>query len=407
MTLVFIPFFVDAWSSLFSIGYVFQVWQREKWHPLAFFGYLAAFHLSSFLGSSVIWRLRRLPRVGSTGWQIVCYTAFPFGAVLAAMANHSSSWAIYMLLAGLFRPETPATLNLFAQLDVSDPIFRQLVQWREFGSLLGVLAASCSLTFMFEYGQDALAIFSICQTCCCVFPILSLLKCQTPRALQESERKWVHVSQLDSLPREDRPVDRVIDSTMWWSAVTSAVNYGLLGYLLTVLMLQTSQSRIAVPVVVLAVSLLNWAGSLAGVREANIQERSPLGESFVGFVVLSLSAIIASLGLSMLYQGPSYYMAIPHAFVSAIFCVLHASPLVLLHQTVHRAKEEQTVYADRYLGCVYLGRLLGISVAWLQYVYLDASPYLLSAIAIWVARNQLIKALNEWKATRFINHKDQ
>lgn len=163
MTLVFLPFFVDAWSSLFSIGYVYQVWQREKWHPLAFFGYLLAFHLSSFLGSSVIWRLRRLPRVGATGWQIVCYTVFPFGAVLAAMANHSSSWAIYMLVAGLFRPETPATLSVFSQLDVSDPLFRQLVQWREFGSLLGVLAASCSLTFMFEYGQDALAIFSICQ----------------------------------------------------------------------------------------------------------------------------------------------------------------------------------------------------------------------------------------------------
>jgi hypothetical protein len=401
MTLVFIPFFVDAWSSLFSIGYVFQVWQREKWHPLAFFGYLLAFHLSSFLGSSVLWRLRRLPRVGPTGWQIVCYTVFPFGAVLAAMANHSSSWATYMLLAGLFRPETPATLSLFAQLDVSDPIFRQLVQWREFGSLLGVLAASCSLTFMFEYGQDALAIFSICQTCCCVFPILALLKCQSPKALQEAEQRWTHVSQLDSLSREDRPVDRMVDATMWWSAVTSAVNYGLLGYLLTVLMLQTSQSRIAVPVVVLAVSLLNWAGSLAGVRETTIKERSPMWESFVAFVVLSLSAIIASLGLSMLYQGPSYYMAIPHAFVSAAFCVLHSSPLVLLHQTVHQAKEEQTVYADRYLGCVYLGRLLGISVAWLQYVYLDASPYLLSAIAIWVARNHLIEALVEWKATWF------
>lgn len=101
--------------------------------------------------------------MSSTGWQIVCYTVFPFGAVLAAMANHSSSWAIYMLVAGLFRPETPATLSVFAQLDVSDAVFRQLVQWREFGSLLGVLAASCSLTFMFEYGQDALAIFSICQ----------------------------------------------------------------------------------------------------------------------------------------------------------------------------------------------------------------------------------------------------
>lgn len=64
-------------------------------------------------------------------------------------------------------------------------------------------------------------------------------------------------------------------------------------------------------------------------------------------------------------------------------------------------QEEQTVYADRYLGCVYLGRLLGISVTWLQYVYLDASPYLLAAIAIWVSRGQLIKALNEWKATWF------
>lgn len=205
--------------------------------------------------------------------------------------------------------------------------------------------------------------------------------------------------------------------------MTSAVNYGLLGYLLTVLMLQTSQSRIAVPVVVLAVSLFNWAGSLAGVRESTIQERSPMFEPFFMFVAVSLAAIIAGIGLSMLYQGPSYYMAIPHAFVSAVFCVLHSSPLVLLHQTVHKAKvsqdvqpswrtlhaeldnwgsqEEQTIYADRYLGCVYLGRLLGISVAWLQYVYLDASPYLLSAIAIWVFRGQLIKALNEWKATWF------
>lgn len=70
-------------------------------------------------------------------------------------------------------------------------------------------------------------------------------------------------------------------------------------------------------------------------------------------------------------------------------------------------QEEQTVYADRYLGCVYLGRLLGISVAWLQYVYLDASPYLLSAIAIWVSRGQLIKALNEWKATWFTEKRQQ
>ena len=124
---------------------------------------LVAFHLFCFLGSSVIWRLRRLPRVGSTGWQIVCYTVFPFGAVLAAMANHSSSWAIYMLVAGLFRPETPAVLGVFSQFVVPDPVFRQLVQCREFDSLLGVLSASCSLTFMFQYGQDALAIFSICQ----------------------------------------------------------------------------------------------------------------------------------------------------------------------------------------------------------------------------------------------------
>lgn len=302
MTLVFLPFFVDAWSSLFSIGYVYQVWQREKWHPLAFFGYLLAFHLSSFVGSSIIWRLRRLPRVGPTGWQIVCYTVFPFGAVLAAMANHSSSWAIYMLVAGLFRPETPATLHIFAQLDVSDPVFRQLVQWREFGSLLGVLAASCSLTFMFEYGQDALAIFSICQTCCCVFPILALLKCQTPRALEANERKWVHVSQLDSLPREDRPVDRVIDATMWWSGMTSAVNYGLLGYLLTVLMLQTSQSRIAVPVVVLAVSLLNWAGAFAGAHETTIKDKRPMGDSFFAFVFVSLFAVVTGLVLSMIFQ---------------------------------------------------------------------------------------------------------
>lgn len=50
----------------------------------------------------------------------------------------------------------------------------------------------------------------------------------------------MHVSQLDSLPREDRPVDRVVDATMWWSGITSAVNYGLLGYLLTVLMLQVT-----------------------------------------------------------------------------------------------------------------------------------------------------------------------
>lgn len=161
------------------------------------------------------------------------------------------------------------------------------------------------------------------------------------------------------------------------------------------------------PVVVLAVSLFNWAGSLAGVRESTIQERHPMFEPFFMFVTVSLAAIIAGIGLSMLYQGPSYYMAIPHAFVSAVFCVLHSSPLVLLHQTVHKAKEEQTVYADRYLGCVYLGRLLGISVAWLQYVYLDASPYLLSAIAIWVSRGQLIKALNEWKATWFTEKRQQ
>ena len=90
--------------------------------------------------------------------------------------------------------------------------------------------------------------------------------------------------------------------------------------------------------VVLAVSLFNWAGSLAGVRETSIHERSPMFEPFFMFVVVSLAAIIASLGLSMLYQGPSYYMAIPHAFVSAVFCVLHSSPLVLLHQTVHKSK---------------------------------------------------------------------
>ncbi len=54
--------------------------------------------------------------------------------------------------------------------------------------------------------------------------------------------------------------------------------------------------------VVLAVSLFNWAGSLAGVRETSIHERSPMFEPFFMFVVVSLAAIIASLGLSMLYQ---------------------------------------------------------------------------------------------------------
>lgn len=69
-------------------------------------------------------------------------------------------------------------------------------------------------------------------------------------------------------------------------------------------------------------------------------------------------------------------------------------------------QEEQTIYADRYLGMVYLGRLLGISLAWLQYVYLDASPYLLSAIAVWVARNHLGRAWDEWKATWFTNKRE-
>lgn len=398
----FSAFFVDTWSSLVTVGYLYQTWDLKQWPYIAFAGFLGLFHLSSFLGVTCLWRLPRLPRMKPKIWSIICVIVFTMGALVAALANHASSWAIYMFVAGLFRPETVNTLDLFTQLDIKEAVFRQLVSWKELAVLTGVFSASYTLTFMFEFGKDARSVFALCQTFCLLFHGVFVLLAKDPLVVQDQQKKWTrHVSQLGVTAPSHANYDKLIDAIMGWAFVNSACNFALLTYLITALLSIPSETLLYVPITVFFISLCSWAGAFRGAVKYTIHDTSPIQWPMYGFTFLGSIIVLVNIIVLTVFGGTSYYLAISHAVFSMYFSSIHSTPLVFLYQVVHKANSAHMIYSDRYTGAVYLGRAVGIAVSWFCYVWLDVAPYIMCIIGLWFYYNRLQTAWTEWKATRF------
>lgn len=395
-------FVIDAWSTWLTFGYLFQVWQKHHWPYEVYAVFLGVFHLSSFLASSFLWRLPRLPDVDRRKWQVFGTALMCLGSILAAWWEHPAGWVFYLMWAGLCRPETASTLSLFAQMDVRSNVFREMVKWREMAATLGVFTATFSLAIMFEYGKDALAVFSLCQTACCIYHICSVLLLKPPMVVTEQAARWPHVSTLGVTERSYTAYDNLVDWNMWWAFCVSACNYAFMTYLVTYLLSMPEESLAPVPFVVLGISMLSWAGALAGVHETSLKDTMPMSLLVAAMVVLTMAVVAANNLLTwFVFNGPSYFISIMHALAILAFSAIHSSPLLFLFDTVHEGKSSHLVYVDRFLGMVYLGRLVGISISWFQFVWLDASPYLACLIAVLFFYSRLLQANREFQATKY------
>jgi hypothetical protein len=143
--------------------------------------------------------------------------------------------------------------------------------------------------------------------------------------------------------------------------------------------MQADYSAVWLPIVFLIAGVVSCISSVIGANVATFE--SVYRMSSITSIVLVLMACASA--LTFLLEAPYLHMCW-HTIVLIFFSSLHPAPPVLLN-TVLVQKGDDDILFDQYVAIRYLGRGLGIFLAWFQFIYLFTAPYwLLLTIILFV-----------------------